>query len=40
MSEKRPRRLAALLSMALAAALLLSACGGGKQDISAFQEKR
>ena len=39
MSEKRPRRLAALLSMALAAALLLSACGGGKQDISAFQEK-
>lgn len=37
MRDKRPRRLAALL--ALAAAALLTACGGGERDISAFEEK-
>lgn len=38
MRGKHPRRLAALLSLALATAMLLSGCGGEK-DITVFQEK-
>lgn len=37
MRDKRPRRLAALLSLVLV--LQLAACGGGEQNITVFQEK-
>lgn len=37
MRDKRPCRLAVLLSLVLV--LQLAACGGGEQDITAFQEK-